>query len=79
VGAVMQVSAPRCSRMPPIAFSPSLLGSRGLSVSGRNMFSSPCHSEMLWWQPFADTPMNGLGMKHGNAPSSRPTCRQICR
>ena len=28
---------------------------------------------MLWWQPFAETPMNGLGMKHGNAPSSRPT------
>ena len=29
---------------------------------------------MLWWQPFADTPMNGLGMKHGNTLSSRPTC-----
>ena len=22
---------------------------------------------MLWWQPFAETPMNGFGMKHGNA------------
>ena len=46
-----------------------LPGSRGLSVSGRNMFSSPCQSEMLWWQPLADTPMNGLGMKQGKAPS----------
>ena len=43
------------------------------------MFSSPCHSEMLWWQPFADTPMNGFGMKHANASISRPTWRQICR
>src|SRR5258705_5053788 len=47
VGAVMQVSADRCSRTPPIALSPSLLGIRGFAVSGRNMFSSPCQSEML--------------------------------
>src|SRR5215471_9176684 len=65
VGAVMQVSADMCSSSPPIEFSPSLLGSLGLSVSGRNMFSPPCQSEMLWWQPFAETPMNGLGMKQG--------------
>ena len=44
-----------------------------------NTFSSPRHSEMLWWQPLADTPMNGLGMKHGNTFSSRPTCLQIWR
>ena len=44
-----------------------------------NAFSSPRQSEMLWWQPFAETPMNGFGMKHGKAPSSRPTCRQTCR
>ena len=48
-------------------------------VSGMNAFSSPFHREMLWWQPFAETPMKGLGMKHGNAPSSRPTCLQIWR
>ena len=42
-------------------------------------FVSPSHSEMLWWQPLADTPMNGLGMKHGNTFSSRPTCLQIWR
>ncbi len=65
--------------MPPIALSATLLGIRGLSVSGRNTFSSPCQSEMLWWQPLADTPMNGLGMKQGKAPISRPTCRQIWR
>ena len=32
-----------------------------------NAFSSPRQSEMLWWQPLAETPMNGFGMKHGNA------------
>ena len=42
-------------------------------------FSSPSHSEMLWWQPFAETPMNGFGMKHGKAPSSRPTALQTWR
>ena len=42
-------------------------------------FSSPRQMEMLWWQPFAETPMNGFGMKHGKAPSSRPTCLQIWR
>ena len=44
-----------------------------------NAFSSPRQSEMLWWQPLAETPMNGFGMKHGNASSSRPTWRQTCR
>jgi hypothetical protein len=33
---------------------------------------------MLWWQPFAETPMNGFGMKQGNTRSSRPTCVQTC-
>jgi hypothetical protein len=56
-----------------------LAGTCGLSPSGMNMFSSPCHREMLWWHPFAETPMNGFGMKHANAPISRPTWRQICR
>ena len=79
MGAVMQVIASRWASIPPMACNPSLLGIRGLSPSGMNMFSSPCQSERLWWQPLADTPMNGLGMKHGNTPSSRPTCRQICR
>ena len=65
--------------MPPIAHSPIWPGICGSSPSGMNLFSSPSHSEMLWWQPFADTPMNGFGMKHANAPSSRPTCRQIWR
>ena len=49
------------------------------SVSGMNAFSSPRQSEMLWWQPLAETPMNGFGMKHGKAPSSRPTCLQTWR
>ena len=44
-----------------------------------NVFSSPFQSEMLWWQPFAETPMNGFGMKHGNTLNSRPTCRQTWR
>ena len=44
-----------------------------------NAFSSPRQSEMLWWQPLAETPMNGFGMKHGNAFNSRPTWRQTCR
>ena len=48
VGDVMQVSARRCSRTPPIAWRPILPGTRGSSPSGMNMFSSPCHSEMLW-------------------------------
>ena len=34
---------------------------------------------MFVWQPFAETPMNGFGMKHGKTPSSRPTCFAICR
>ena len=52
----------------------------GLSPSGMNLLlPSASHSEMLWWQPLADTPMNGLGMKHGKAPSSRPTCLHTCR
>ena len=42
-----------------------------------NAFSSPRQSEMLWWHPFAETPMNGFGMKHGKTFSSRPTCLQI--
>ena len=46
---------------------------------GSKAFSSPRQSEMLWWQPFAETPMNGFGMKQGNAPSSRPTALQIWR
>ena len=79
VGDVMHVSARRCSSTPPIAWRPILPGIRGSSPSGMNMFSSPCHSEMLWWQPFAETPMNGFGMKHANASISRPTWRQICR
>ena len=66
VGDEIAVSAPRCSRMPPIAQRPTWLGSRWSSVSGMNAFSSPRQSEMLWWQPFAETPMNGFGMKHGN-------------
>ena len=32
-----------------------------------NTFSSPRQSEMLWWQPLAETPMNGFGMKQGKA------------
>ena len=79
MGAVTQVRASRCSRMPPSALSPTLPGIRGLSPSGMNMFLSPCHSEMLWWQLLAETPMNGLGMKQGKAPISRPTCLQIWR
>ena len=46
---------------------------------GSKTFSSPRHSEMLWWQPFADTPMKGFGMKHGKARISRPTWRQTWR
>ena len=65
--------------MPPIAHRPTLLGFWRSSVSGMKTFSSPRQSEMLWWQPFAETPMNGFGMKHGNASSSRPTCLQIWR
>ena len=34
---------------------------------------------MFVWQPFAETPMNGFGMKHGKTPSSRPTCFAIWR
>ena len=63
--------------IPPIAYRPIWLGLWASSVSGRKAFSSPFHSEMLWWQPFAETPMNGFGMKHGKAPSSRPTALQI--
>ena len=48
-----------------MAWRPTLLGILGSSPSGMNMLTSPCHSEMLWWQPLAETPMNGLGMKHG--------------
>ena len=44
-----------------------------------NLLSSPSHREMLWWQPLAETPMNGLGMKHGNACISRPTCLHTWR
>ena len=66
--------------MPPIAYLPICEGMRRSSPSfGSNTFSSPRQSEMLWWQPFADTPMNGFGMKQGKAPSSRPTWRQTCR
>ena len=43
------------------------------------MFTSSSHSEMLWWQPLAETPMNGLGMKQGKRPNSRPTCRHTWR
>src|SRR5215475_7432107 len=64
VEAVTAVSAERCSRMPPIDWMPILLGSRGSSESGMNRFSSPFQSEMLVWQPLADTPTNGFGMKH---------------
>ena len=49
------------------------------SVSGRKRFSSSFQREMFVWQPFAETPMNGFGMKHGKAPSSRPTCFAIWR
>ena len=62
-----------------MAWSPILLGIRASSPSGMNMLTSPCHSEMLWWQPLADTPMKGLGMKHGNRPNSRPTWRHTWR
>ena len=79
MGEVMQVRARTCSRMPPMAFMPIGPGNWGLSPSGMNLLSSPSHSEMLWWQPLADTPMNGLGMKQGKAPSSRPTCLHTCR
>ncbi len=65
--------------MPPIAYRPIWLGFCRSSVSGMKAFVSPSQSEMLWWQPFADTPMNGFGMKQGKAPSSRPTALQICR
>jgi hypothetical protein len=37
------------------------------------------HSEMLWWQPLADTPMNGLHMKQAMMPNSRATWPQIWR
>ena len=79
IGAVMAVSARRWVRTPPMACRPTLLGIRRSVPSGMNMFTSPCHNEMLWWQPLAETPMNGLGMKQGNSPDSRPTCRQILR
>ena len=49
-----------------------MLGIRGSSPSGRNMLTSSCHSEMLWWHPLADTPMNGLGMKHGKSAELPP-------
>ena len=65
--------------MPPIAQRPISLGRCTSSVSGMKTFSSPRQSEMLWWQPLAETPMKGFGMKHGKAPSSRPTALQICR
>ena len=65
--------------MPPIALRPIWLGFCTSSASGRKAFSSPSQSEMLWWQPFAETPMKGFGMKHGKAPSSRPTCLAIWR
>ncbi len=65
--------------MPPIAQRPIWLGFCVSSVSGMKAFSSPFQREMLWWQPLAETPMNGFGMKHGKAPISRPTWRQICR
>ncbi len=60
-----------------MAHRPICPGICGSSPSGANRFSSPSHSEMLWWQPFAETPMKGFGMKHAKAPSSRPTWRQI--
>ena len=79
MGAVMAVSARRWVSTPPMAWRPALLGMRGSSPSGRNMLTSSCHSEMLWWHPLAETPMNGLGMKQGNRPNSRPTCRHTWR
>ena len=36
-------------------------------------------SEMLVWQPLAETPMNGLDMKQAIRPNSRATCEQIWR
>ena len=70
--------------IPPMACMPIAPGICGSSPSGMNLFSppssgSPVHREMLWWQPLADTPMKGLGMKQGKAPNSRPTCLQIWR
>ncbi len=62
--------------MPPIAQRPIWLGFCLSFPRGMNAFRSPRQSEMLWWQPLAETPMNGFGMKHGNALSSRPTWRQ---
>ena len=80
VEAVTAVSAPRCSRMPPIAHLPICAACRGsCPPPASNTFSSPFQSEMLWWQPLAETPMNGFGMKHGKAPISRPTWLQTWR
>ena len=42
-------------------------------------FLPPRHSEMLWWQPLAETPMKGLHMKQAMMPNSRATCAQIWR
>ena len=44
-----------------------------------DLSSPPDQSEMLVWQPLADTPMNGLDMKQAIRPNSRATWAQIWR
>jgi hypothetical protein len=66
--------------MPPIAHLPIWPGMRwSSSGAGMNLLVSPSHNEMLWWQPLAETPMKGLGMKQGKACISRPTCLHTWR
>ena len=47
--------------------------------SGFTTSSPPLQNEMLWWQPEADTPMNGFDMKQAMRLNSRATWAQIWR
>ena len=51
----------------------------GSFLSGFSSSSPPRHSEMLWWQPEADTPMNGFDRKQAMRLNSRATWAQIWR